>query len=330
MIYRQTLLLLLLFCSQPIITAAQTQDSSWLAPAGQFRPGRFWPLLGTGVVAYTGVTIALDKVWYAGFSRGRFRFFNDWHEWEQMDKIGHATTAYYESAISYKAARWTGLSKRGSLWSSVIASSVFQLTIEVMDGFSEKWGFSPADIGFNALGTALFAGQEAWLDRQPFQLKVSARLIRHPADKFADRSGGVFTSLHDRAAELYGTSVAERLLKDYNGQTYWLSFNPSLWNATHSGWWPGWLSVSLGYGAGNMYGGFGNSWTTDGAQFSADPALYPRHRRFFLSLDIDWTRLPVRSRYLKTLLYGLQFIKIPFPAIEVNSLGQFRGHAVYF
>jgi hypothetical protein len=57
---------------------------------------------------------------------------------------------------------------------------------------------------------------------------------------------------------------------------------------------------------------------------------YHRYRQFYLSVDVDLTRIPTRSKALKALFTIFSFIKIPFPAIEYNTLGQFKFHPFYF
>ena len=48
------------------------------------------------------------------------------------------------------------------------------------------------------------------------------------------------------------------MLKDYNGQTYWLSANlKSFFPGSNI---PPWLNVAIGYGADGMFGGFENKW----------------------------------------------------------------------
>jgi hypothetical protein len=46
-------------------------------------------------------------------------------------------------------------------------------------------------------------------------------------------------------------------------------------------------------------------------------------------LDVDWTRIKTRSKFLKTVLTAMTFIKLPFPALEYNSMGQFKAYLLY-
>ena len=64
------------------------------------------------IVGYGGVIIALNAVWYAKYPRSGFHFFNDDAEWLQVDKVGHAYSAYSESRASMELWRWAGLPRK--------------------------------------------------------------------------------------------------------------------------------------------------------------------------------------------------------------------------
>ena len=334
MLFRIILLALLL--SGSLLCEGQSPPAapaprSFLEPTDSLHPGRFWISAGAGAAIYSGFSVGLWQVWYRDYELGPFHLFNDWHEWEQMDKMGHFFTAYHESNWIFTGARWTGMRRRSAMWTGIGAGLLLQSTVEVMDGFSEKWGFSMADMGFNLLGASLFAAQELCWEEQRIRPKISSSPAPYPSDPVFSTDGSEQTTLQARADELFGTSFGENFVKDYNAQTIWLSANihaflPRRENTRF----PRWLNLALGYGAANMYGGFDNSWTTGQAEFFADPDLYPRYRQFYLSPDIDLSRLPVRSRLLRTLLGTLNFIKIPAPALEFNTRGKLRLHALYW
>ena len=47
--------------------------------------------------------IGLNAEWYAKYPRSGFHFFNDYAEWLQVDKVGHAFSAYSGSRASMEA-----------------------------------------------------------------------------------------------------------------------------------------------------------------------------------------------------------------------------------
>jgi len=89
---------------------------------------------------------------------------------------------------------------------------------------------------------------------------------------------------------------------------------------------PPWLNIAIGYGAGGMYGEFENIKNYNGVEIPAAK----RYRQYFLSLDIDWTKIKTDSRILQIILNAVTFIKLPFPAIEFNSLGEVKYHWIYY
>lgn len=294
-------------------------------PATQFDNKRFYLALSGGIVAYSSMTYGLYHLWYKDYPRSGFHFFNDWGEWRNMDKYGHVYSAYTHTLLAYRVARWTGLSERKSLLTGAIASTLIQSTIEVMDGFSAEWGFSIADFSANTLGTTVFILQQSLWKEQRIQIKFSSYPYNHP--DIAIGSSGSKITLRHRAEQLFGSSFMQRMMKDYNSQTYWLSFNLQSFGVMSSAV-PSWLNASLGISAGNLYGGYANKWTENGILY--DASAYPRFTRFYISPDIDFTKIKVKSPFLKTLMLLLNLTKAPLPALEINTRGEVIFHFVKF
>ena len=53
-------------------------------------------------------------------------------------------------------------------------------------------------------------------------------------------------------------------------------------------------------------------------------------RQFYLSLDVDLTKIQTNSHVLRTLFDIFNMIKIPFPAVEFNEKNGIKLHPVYF
>lgn len=303
----------------------QNPDSlSFFAPAQQFNKQRFNLAAGSIGATYTGLSLALYHTWYKDFDQDRFHFFNDWREWRNVDKLGHIYSAHAQALLGYKAAKWTGMSESKSIWSGVVLGGLAQTTIELMDGFSSKWGFSVSDFGANMAGLALFAGQQTTWKEQRFVLKMSSYPKDYSVflvDKFERDVVG------DRVARIYGESRWEKLLKDYNAQTIWLSGNIRSFIPESAI--PKWLNVSIGYGAENIFGGFSNEWQIDDIVYSVDALDHQRYSQFFLSPDIDLTRIKVKKPFWKTVLSVLNIFKLPMPTIEYNTTGQLVWHWLF-
>ena len=198
--------------------------------------------------------------------------------------------------------RWCGLSKKKA---SIIGSSLSFLTVstvELLDAKSLKWGASVSDLSANLVGSALYLIQQSIWDDQKIQFKYSFH--QNFYSKYR--------------ANLLGENLAQNLIKDYNGQTYWLSLNAK--TIFTQEWMPQWLNISVGYSAKGMLGAHINP---EGLPY------FKRARQYFLSLDIDLRQIPVRSKALKKVFRLLNVIKFPMPAIELRS-GQIKAHYLYF
>jgi hypothetical protein len=181
-------------------------------------------------------------------------------------------------------------------------------SIEIMDGFSEQWGFSTGDMIANTAGTALFIGQQLGWHEQKFVLKYSFH-----SSPYAQYN-----------PDLLGSTTLQNMVKDYNGQTYWLSANISSLGLQHTRF-PKWLNIAAGYGAEGMTGATNNPSEIDGV-----PVPYSeRYRQFYIAPDIDLSRIPVKSKTLKLILNTIGFLKIPMPTIEFNKNGV-KFHPLYF
>jgi hypothetical protein len=147
--------------------------------------------------------------------------------------------------------------------------------------------------------------------------------------KFSTAPVSYPTSVQQRADDLYGTSFAERMLKDYNGQVYWLSVNPRSFMNDQSSF-PGWLNIAAGYGAGGMLGGFENAWTDEATGKLLTRHDIARYRKFYFAPDLDLTRIKTESRALQLAFVLLNIVKFPAPAIEINTLGEIRFHPMLY
>ncbi|MCR6718791.1 MAG: YfiM family protein [Chitinophagaceae bacterium] len=279
-------------------------------------PRRVALVAGVNVVAVSLSLALLNEVWYKNQSRGTFHFFNDSREWLQVDKFGHAWSAYNAAQVLSSRWSWAGVNpKRAALYGS-LTSYAYLTGIEVLDGFAEKWGWSWSDVAANTVGIGLYLSQELAWQEQRIQYKFSfhTKKYREPV-------------LQNRADDLFGSSFAERMLKDYNNQTYWFSANVRSFFPRSN--WPAWLNVAVGYGADGMLGGFENKWEEAPGSW-IDRSDIKRTRQFYLAPDIDFTRIPTKSRFLKTTFSILNSFKFPAPALMLNNRGKAKLYAFYF
>ena len=117
--------------------------------------------------------------------------------------------SYYLTFLSYKSFKWTGLPEKKSMLYGCISGLTYLTAIELMDGVNQNWGFSLYDMGANIIGSGLFLSQQMLWNEQRVKLKFSF----HQSDM------AIYNP------QLLGSNFSEQILKDYNGQTYWVSAN---------------------------------------------------------------------------------------------------------
>lgn len=260
-------------------------------------------LIGTGA-AYTVSMVALSQAWYKDQLTGDFHFFNDNAQWNFVDKFGHAYSAYQIGRIGNEMFLWTRLSpKKSAIWGSVL-SQVLMLPIEIMDGFSEYYGFSWGDVLANMTGAGIFLSQELIWHRQIVKMKFSFHTTPYAPIR----------------PEVLGNSTLEQVLKDYNGQSYWFSFDIySMFHKDNK--FPKWLNIAIGYGADEMVYGRENENQEYG---------YNSYRQYFFSIDWDLSHIRTKKKCVKVLLFIADMVKLPAPAIEFNSRQGVNFHFIYF
>ena len=297
--------LLALSLSQPARAQVGMPPPPYPAMSQGINQGRFIGVVAGTVVVYALTSYFLGKTWYT--KRVPFHSFNDNGEWLQMDKVGHATTAYAISRGEYELFRWSGVNERASVLTGSLVALLYQTTIELFDGRSEGWGFSKGDMVANLTGIGLFMGQQYGFGEQKVGMRYGWRQSIYPQYR----------------PNLLGQKLGNQMLKDYNGQQYWLSVNlASVLPVGPS--FPRWLNLDLGYSGSGMTGGHANP-----PYFDADgkEVKFTRYRQFYLSPDVTLARLPgINGTTAQPLVSAGQFFKIPAPSLEFNRLDGLRFH----
>ncbi len=284
---------------------AQSQMQNVLKPSDTLNSKRLHTVVIAEASLATVTLVGLDQLWYADYKRSSFKTIDDSSEWLQMDKLGHVFSSYQLGRLGANVLNWTGSSKKSQLLYGSTLGFSFLTAVEVFDGFSEEWGFSWTDMAANAAGTGLYVGQELLWDEQRISMKYSFHSTRFASQR----------------PDKLGNGFSEEFLKDYNGQTYWLSAN--VHSFLKSSKIPKWINVAVGYGAEGML--TGNDETLNGRFPNQN-----RQRHFYLSLDVDLSRIETNSHLLKTIFDVLNVIKVPFPTLDFNGKNGIKLHYIYF
>jgi len=269
-------------------------------PSDSVNRKRLKPLIIGSSVAYAGALVGLNELWYSDFEKESFHFFDDHKEWKQMDKLGHFYSAFHISQGSFSALQWTGLQNKKSLFWGVVVSAAVITPIEIFDGFSAEYGASFSDLIANTAGASLFYLQQSQWNEVRIHPKFSFHTTKYPPYR----------------PDLLGNTFNEELLKDYNGQTYWLSFDISKMTKAS---FPKWLNLALGYSANNM--------VAANSKQSREIGFNP-YRQYFIAIDFDFNEYKSRSKFINTLLYLVNMVHLPAPTLEYGQ--KLKFHLAYY
>ena len=279
---------------------------SFLKPSDSLDKKRQNSIVIAESVLAAGALVGLNQLWYADYPQSNFHFTNDNSEWLQMDKLGHSFSSYHLGRFGAEMLQWSGASKKNQLIYGAGLGFAFLTAVEVLDGYSSEWGASTGDVIANDSGTALYISQELLWKEQRITPKFSFHTTQFAPNR----------------PDVLGRSLSEQILKDYNGQTYWLSTN--LYSFSKGSKIPKWLNLAVGYGANGMVSGNIENNPQNSTQ------KVERFRQFYLSFDVDLTKIETKSHFLKTIFSVFNTIKIPAPTIEYSANEGLKGHWLYF
>jgi Predicted periplasmic lipoprotein (DUF2279) len=283
-----------------------TSNSSWgqvdsLKKERKARTG--FILAATGGV-WLGTMAVLSSYWYSNDAKTEFHFFNDNSQWLQVDKMGHFYSAFQISRLSAGMYRWAHQDQRKAAFYGALTGLVLMTPIEILDGYSASYGASSGDLMANFFGAAFFLGQELLWKEERIKVKFSY----HPTQYAGQRP------------DVLGSGSLERLIKDYNGQTYWLSVDLYSFLGKRNKWLK-WVNPGFGMGAEAMvYARQDQNLENTGLR---------SYRQFYFSLDPSLTHLKSKSKLLNTLIFIVDAIKIPSPTLEWSD-GKVHFYPLFF
>ena len=276
------------------LSFSQSNLNLFLTPSDTLnKPRRNAVVISEATIA-SATLLGLNQLWYADYEKSKFHTIDDIDEWMQMDKFGHLFSSYQLGRLGADALKWSGVSKKDQLIYGASVGFGFLTIVEVFDGFSKEWGFSWSDVAANGLGEGLYVGQELLWNEQRIAVKYSFHNTKYASQN----------------PEKLGSSFSEQLLKDYNGQTYWLSLNLQAFFKKSNI--PKWINIAFGYGAHGMLNGvkdIDNQLLTNNV----------RYRQYYLSFDVNLEKINTNSPFLKTIFSVFNSVKVPFPTLEFSK-----------
>lgn len=240
-----------------------------------------YPLLTGLGVGYLGAGIAVHlyqaNAWWKD-QRVPFRIAYDWDYALWIDKLGHFyATNLLSHAFSAGLEAGNLTSEQSQVYGS-IAAFLFELYIEIEDGYGPQWGFSPGDVTANFLGASFAIGQYYYPVLKNFQPKFSYI----PTEKFKNNPNAI-------------------IIDDYEGQIYWMGLRmKKLLPENISNFWPSFLQIAVGMGVSNIDGSGGGQ------------------RDFYIGLDFDAETIPLYGPFWQFVKNTLNYFHFPMPGIRIS------------
>ncbi|WP_132055856.1 DUF2279 domain-containing protein [Pseudocnuella soli] len=300
----------LLLCN---IVTVHGADASMIQPDTTAPATRKW-------IAAGGTTLVMGGALLLFVQSSEYKYTSKFHvdrgglDYLGMDKMLHGQLSYTTARLLHGTLNWAGVNEKKSIWVAAGGSLLFMTAKELIDAHNPRWGWGWADVGANIGGTAFWAAQQWGWGEQKLQLKFSG-VPRSYTDKQVD----------EQISILFG-SGAERAIKDYNQQTFWLSANLHSLGAQGL---PRWLNLAVGMGGEHLYGQKENLRKDRTGAIVFDRRNLPRRRQWYLAPDIDLTKIPTNSKFLRTAFFVLNIIKVPLPGLELTD-GKLKVKALAF
>jgi hypothetical protein len=259
---------------------------------------RLSSMLGVIAAVNTVAYMYQREVWYSKETTvfHSLDFSEDWGKYQQMDKYGHFTDAYFTSDLTGKIYRWSGMSGTSSVWYGALTGWLWMLEIEISDAFMADWGFSWGDMLANTAGSAFYVLQ---------QFNYDALGGIHP--KFSWHKSEAWKEMR------YNTDP-QALIEDYEGLTFWLTVNPhhyfpDSWKQNYSEW----------------LAPFGLAVGVSAKDIGINP--WGGYKEYFVGLDVDLRKLPIwgNSNLAKFIASEVNILRMPLPTIRFSSEGVWFG-----
>ena len=269
-------------CMALVLAAALLSSHAFANDSSHVDTGRLYLVCGTALSAGVLIHIYQHNAWWQG-QQEPFRFENDWEYALNVDKFGHAYGAYSESRLARAVLLWTGFNDDAALFYGSVFGFTYQTYVEVEDGYHRSYGFSPGDAIANTIGSSLPLLQRSFPVLSNFSLKYSY----FPSRQY----------LNDLKSENFRVFI-----DDYEGSVFWITMDPHfLMSPSAAKALPAWLGLALGIGGHNL----------------EQPT--PGVRNYYLTTDVQFSRIKAGGEFLSALFGALDFFHFPAPGLAIEN-----------
>ncbi|MGA2296404.1 MAG: DUF2279 domain-containing protein [FCB group bacterium] len=223
-----------------------------------------------------------------------------------LDKCGHFYGTFMPSYVFSECLIGSGFGWDDASLIGGVLGLAYNTYVEIHDGFSKDFGFSPSDWYGDVAGATFFIAQHYI----PFLQNFTPKFMY------------VQPSWHHEVPRLDALSFID----NYSTQTFYMGIN--VYNMLPDDlkkYWVPWLELSFGYAVYSMSEGT----TSNGAELIYDEPntkwgkVYG-NRKFLISLDYNLINLlPDGGWFWNWFRQGLNYFKLPSPTIEIGKVTKF-------
>ncbi len=243
----------------------------------QINTGRFVAASAVGLAGIFRLEVYQENAWWR-VPATKFRFVNDSKFVGNFDKLGHIFGAYVISSGVQTAMDWCGYNPTTAAYIGAATALLEQTYVEMNDGFSVAWGFSPGDEISNFIGALYPVAQAHFPELQHFNLKLSY----WPSQQLR-------------------TGYVKQAIDDYEGMTIWLSADVHHYlPQSIRKYWPKFLNLAGGTGV---------------DKFVKNVSV---EHEWYFALDINVNELPGDGWFLRGLKRAFNYIHLPLPAVRIS------------
>jgi len=233
---------------------------------------------GATLVTGIGIHIYQSNAWWQD-QNNHFKFVNDPTYALGIDKVGHFYGTNLLAHLFSSGFEAANVQSEQSAIYGALAAFLFELYVEIEDGFGKNWGFSTGDLAADGIGAAYFVSQYYF----PIMKNFQPRFSYIPTEDYI-------------SGKHKGNGI-----DDYEGQKYWIGLRmkkllPKSW----AQYWPAFLMISAGMGVRDLDGKGGGQ------------------REYYIGLDLDAEEIPLHGNVWQFVKNTLNYFHFPMPGIRIT------------
>lgn len=284
-------LLLLIFFASPNSNAVESADSSSIIKKGTQINKLKLGIVAVGTAGFAVLTYNyFNRVWWKPTKVKKFVWRDDWNDVVKADKAGHLYFSYVLSDAYKSIFQWVGFDSKTSAFLGAGISVIYEVgAVELTDGFTTRWGFSPTDAIADIVGAFFPVAQEYLPSLQAINFKLSYT------------PSGYTWSDYLRVGSLKDALYKKQFHTDYEGMTFWMSFDFQRFLPKEvERFIPDFLNFAIGYSVKNInYSGRGYS-------------------EIYVAIDYNLLKVDTGLDILNRMIRTLNYIHFPAPTLRVK------------